>query len=170
MGEIGFGIGLLTATTYGSHITHQQRGDRGLFTRVAFSLLRAPAFPDPRRDSGLHTFTHVVVPGATPADVVALADRESFGVRTVTGSVFAPVVRCSGQGIAVEAVKLTEDGSGDVIVRMRETLGARSVGRLEAPSAIECDLIERPKVPVDPNHLEFGQFEVKTLRVPGRPD
>lgn len=165
VGEVGFGVGLLTPTTYGSHLTHQPRGDKGLFTRVAFSLLRAPAFPDPRRDGGSHSFTHVVVPGATPADVVAMADRESFGVRTVTGRRFRPVVSCSGTGIAVEAVKLAEDGSDDVIVRMRETLGARSFGSLDVDAAIECDLTERPIGPVDPQRMEFGQFEVKTLRV-----
>ncbi len=170
VGETGFGVTLLTPTTYGSHITRHPRGDRGLFTRVAFSMLRAPAFPDPRRDAGRHTFKHVIVPGAGIAEAVALADRESFGVRTVTGSRFTPVIAASGTGVAVEAVKLAEDGSGDVVVRLRETLGARTVGRLDASSAIECDLIERARGPVDPAQLEFGQFEVKTLRIPGRRD
>jgi alpha-mannosidase len=168
VGEAGFGVALLTPSTYGSHITRHPRRDRGVYTRVAFSLLRAPAFPDPRREAGKHTFTHVVVPGAGPDVAVALADQESFGVRTVTGRTFPPVVRATGQGVAVEAVKLAEDGSGDVIVRMRETLGARSVGSLEADEAILCDLIERPIESVDPARLEFGQFEVQTLRVPIR--
>lgn len=165
VGEVNCGVALLTPTTYGSRITRHQRGDRGLFTRVAFSLLRAPAFPDPRREAGIHTFTHVIVPGATPADAVALADRESFGVRTVTGRTFPPVLRWTGAGIAVEAIKLAEDGSGDVIVRMRETLGGRSVAALVVADALECDLLERPIQAVDPQRLEFGQFEVKTLRV-----
>jgi alpha-mannosidase len=165
VGEAGFGIGLLTPTTYGAQITHQPRGDKGLFTRVAFSILRAPAFPDPRRDAGSHSFAHVIAPGASVADTVAAADRESFGVRTVTGHRFAPVVSAAGDGIVVEAVKLAEDGSGDVIVRMRETLGARSTGSVDAAAAIECDLIERPIGQVDPGCIPFGQFEVKTLRV-----
>ena len=167
VGEAGFGIALLTPTTYGSHITRHPRGDRGLFTRVAFSLLRAPAFPDPRREAGTHSFTHVIVPGVGREKAVALADQESFGVRTVTGCAFPAVMRWSGHGIAVEAVKLAEDESGDVIVRMRETLGARATGSLEVSTALECDLVERVIGPADPDHLEFSQFEVKTLRVPG---
>ncbi len=167
VGESGFGVALLTPTTYGSHITRHPRGDRGLFTRVAFSLLRAPAFPDPRREAGTHSFTHVIVPGAGREAAAALADQESFGVRTVTGRAFPAVVRWSGHGIAVEAVKLAEDESGDVIVRMRETLGARATGSLEVSTALECDLVERVIGPADPDHLEFSQFEVKTLRVPG---
>lgn len=168
LGEPGLGIGLLTPTTYGSRITRQERDGTGVFTRVAFSLLRAPAFPDPRRDHGEHWFTHVIVPGSDVADVVALADRESFPARTLTGTPFPPVVEVTGVGIAVEAVKLAEDGSGDVVVRVRETLGARSRGSVHVPGCTEAnaaDLVERVLGPADPKALEFRQFEVKTLRL-----
>ena len=103
------------------------------------------------------------------AETIALADQESFPIRTVSGAApFEPIVRVSGPGLAVEAVKLAEDGSGDVIVRVREVLGARSRGAVElctpVAEAIECDLVERQHLAVDPGNLEFRQFEVKTLR------
>ncbi len=169
LGETGFGVALLTPTTYGSRITRHHRNATGVYMRAAFSLLRAPAFPDPRRDAGGHSFVHVIVPGVGAAETIALADQESFPIRTVSGAApFEPIVRVSGPGLAVEAVKLAEDGSGDVIVRVREVLGARSRGAVElctpVAEAIECDLVERQHLAVDPGNLEFRQFEVKTLR------
>ena len=77
------------------------------------------------------------------------------------------MVDVSGDGLAVEAVKLAEDGSGDVVVRVRETLGTRSHGAVSVPGCTEAaaaDLVERTLGPVDPQRLEFRQFEVKTLR------
>ena len=50
--------------------------------------------------------------------------------------------------LVVEAVKLAEDGSGDVIVRLYESLGQRSAGRLTAnfpATGVQAvDLLERP--------------------------
>ncbi|MNJ02563.1 hypothetical protein D3C73_1625620 [compost metagenome] len=48
----------------------------------------------------------------------------------------------------MEAVKLAEDGSGDVVVRLYESLGERSTGLLtanfECSDALATDLLERP--------------------------
>ena len=48
----------------------------------------------------------------------------------------------------ISAVKLADDGSGDVVVRLYEALGARTAVRLDlgfAASAVtETDLLERP--------------------------
>ena len=40
--------------------------------------------------------------------------------------------RSSNPGLVIEAVKLAEDGSGDVIVRLYESLGERSTGLVTA--------------------------------------
>ena len=62
---------------------------------------------------------------------------------------------------------LAEDGSGDVIVRVRETCGtaSRASVRLCIPaSAAECDLVERPLGEIDAAAMRLRPFEVKTLR------
>ena len=54
----------------------------------------------------------------------------------------------TGAGVVVEAVKLAEDRSGDVVVRLYESLGARTRARVtagfEASGVVATDLLERP--------------------------
>jgi alpha-mannosidase len=80
--------------------------------------------------------------------------------------------------VVVEAVKLAEDGGGDVVVRLYESLGgrARCVVRpgFEWSSAAEVDLLEedsaaldgrRALVGRDPISVELRPFQVVTLRL-----
>ena len=168
LGEPGYGMVLLTPTTYGHRVTRHPAEGGGVFVRVAFSLLRSAAFPDPRRDAGHHRFTHVVVPRAGIPDAVRLADEISFPVRRLTGRPFAPVVEVTGASVSVEAVKLAEDASGDVIVRVRETCGTKcpcSVQlRADTTDVRETDLVERDLGAVDPERLILRPFQVRTLR------
>jgi alpha-mannosidase len=167
VGEPGYGVGLLTPTTYGHQVTRQERAGGGVVIRIGFSLLRSAAFPDPRRDAGRHTFRHLLLPGADIPALVTAADREAFPLRQVRGQQFEPVVSVDSSSVAVVAVKLAEDSSGDVIVRLRETCGtaARADVRLCVPaSPLECDLIERPLGAIDPEDMRLRPFEVKTLR------
>jgi alpha-mannosidase len=50
--------------------------------------------------------------------------------------------------LVIEAVKLAEDGSGDVVVRLYESLGQRSAGVIKAAFPVRdvqaTDLLERP--------------------------
>jgi alpha-mannosidase len=54
----------------------------------------------------------------------------------------------SEQGAVVEAVKLADDRSGDVIVRLYEAYGGRARARISAPyplaDVLACDLLEEP--------------------------
>ena len=78
----------------------------------------------------------------------------------------------------VEAVKLAEDGSGDVVVRLYEPLGARTSVRVTASfehtSVTEVDLLERPydSGSWDGARLPLRPFQIVTLRfrVPDRAD
>jgi alpha-mannosidase len=75
----------------------------------------------------------------------------------------------------IEAVKLAEDGSGDVIIRLYESLGQRSEGTLTANFAARgvaaVDLLERPveAAGVDTGlggaELLLRPFQLVTLRV-----
>jgi alpha-mannosidase len=57
-------------------------------------------------------------------------------------------VRVDRDGVVVSAVKLADDGSGDVVVRLYEALGARATVRLDlgftAAAVTTTDLLERP--------------------------
>jgi alpha-mannosidase len=76
-----------------------------------------------------------------------------------------------------EAVKLADDQSGDVVVRLYESRGGRASTRLTADfpvgAATATDLMERPlagaaPVPVaggDTVELSFRPFEIRTLRL-----
>ncbi|GAC1480870.1 MAG: hypothetical protein NVS1B16_11630 [Pseudarthrobacter sp.] len=59
-----------------------------------------------------------------------------------------PVFTGDDPALVVEAVKLAEDGSGDVVVRLYESLGQRSAGVIQAGFPVQgvkaTDLLERP--------------------------
>ncbi|MFD0275077.1 alpha-mannosidase [Kitasatospora sp. NPDC127111] len=178
--EPGWGVALVTASTYGHDVTRTVReDDGGTTTTVRFSLLRAPRFPDPRTDQGTHRFRHALVPGAGIPDAVREGYLISLPERTVTGSVEAvrPLVELDEDAIVVSAVKLADDGSGDLVVRVYEANGGRARGRLTTSfplaGAVPCDLLERPwdgtrgEIAADGAGvtLALRPFELVTLRL-----
>ena len=80
----------------------------------------------------------------------------------------------SNQALVIEAVKLAEDGSGDVIVRLYESLGERSTGLVTANFPVTgvraVDLLERPvdapgvTAALDSAELTLRPFQLVTLR------
>jgi alpha-mannosidase len=147
--EPGFGVAVVNDSTYGHDVTRTVRADGGTTTTVRLSLLRAPRFPDPDTDQGVHRLRFALVPGA---DLLA-ATREGYRLnlpeRWVPGdAVVEPLVRVDHDGVVVSAVKLADDGSGDVVVRLYEALGARATARLDlgfaATAVTVTDLLERP--------------------------
>jgi alpha-mannosidase len=148
VGEAGYGVALVNDTTYGHDVSRPARPGGGTTTTVRWSLLRAPRFPDPETDQGRHVFHHVVVPGAGIADAVREGYAAHLPVRRVPGRrAVPPLVAVDHPGVVVEAVKLAEDRSGDVVVRLYEAWGARARARVtpSAPVAAvrETDLLER---------------------------
>ena len=59
-----------------------------------------------------------------------------------------PLFSVSNPALVIEAVKLAQDGSGDVVVRLYESLGERSAGSVAAHFPVSrvlvTDLLERP--------------------------
>jgi len=90
------------------------------------------------------------------------------------------LIELTGTGVQIETVKLADDRSGDVVLRVYEGLGARSRGRLTPQFAVtdvsEVDLLEEP-LPDDIRRaralaftdgavdLELAPFQVVTLRL-----
>jgi alpha-mannosidase len=116
---------------------------------VRLSLLRAPKFPDPTADRGHHELTVTVRPGAGIAEAVEEGYRTNLVPRMVKGAHdVEPLFTVDNPALVIEAVKLAEDGSGDVVVRLYESLGQRSTGALKAnfpgKKVQATDLLERP--------------------------
>ena len=140
--EPGYGVAISNSSTYGHDVTRNIReGDGGTTTTVRLSLLRAPKFPDPGADRGRHELNVTIRPGASIADAVEEGYRTNLAPRVLKGAHgVEPLVTVSNPALVVEAVKLAEDGSGDVIVRVYESLGERSAGLVTA----DFDVKRRP--------------------------
>ncbi|WP_174255896.1 alpha-mannosidase [Phytoactinopolyspora mesophila] len=186
VGEPGFGAAVVNDGVYGHDLTRDSVDGR-VVTTVRQSLLRAPTFPDPGADQGRHTFTTVLVPAVTTEDALRAGAKLAAPLRHITGAdVPAPLVSVSGAAgvpasAVVSAVKLADDRSGDVIVRVYESRGARTRARLHADFAVtdvrECDLVETPLTDetgaVVPDAsggigIVLHPFEVLTLRLVNR--
>jgi alpha-mannosidase len=173
VGEAGFGVAVANDATYGHDVTRQTRAGGGVFALVRQSLLRAPLFPDPEADQGQHRFTSTVTLGATVADAVREGYRVNLAPRPCAGHPVEPLVTLDNPAIVIEAVKLAEDRSGDVIVRLYESLGGRANGRLslgfDAREVYETDLLER-RLPASTTwspaqrYLSLRPFQLVTLR------
>ncbi|HEY0185909.1 MAG TPA: glycoside hydrolase family 38 C-terminal domain-containing protein [Cellulomonas sp.] len=152
VGEPGYGVAVANDATYGHDVTRTVTQDGRTATVVRQSLLRAPLFPDPEADQGRHVFRTVLHVGATIADAVVDGYRTNLPVREVAGERGVdPLVTVSAPGVVVEAVKLADDGSGDVVVRLYEAHGRRSRAQVRAGFAVgavtETDLLERTVPP-----------------------
>lgn len=150
VGEPGYGVALSNSSTYGHDVGRSVReSDGGTTTTVRLSLLRAPKFPDPDADRGRHELTVTIRPGASIADAVQEGYRTNLVPRVVSGAApVEPLFSVSNPALVIEAVKLAQDGSGDVVVRLYESLGERSAGSITAQFPVSrvlvTDLLERP--------------------------
>ena len=161
LGDGGYGVALLNDCKHGYDI-HD-----GV---MRLSLLRAPTHPDPNADQGVHRFTYALMPH--PGDwrqsgVIEAAEElnEVAGVPRGLVTVDTPQVR-------VEAIKRAEDAEA-VIVRLYEAWGrpcrARIATSLPHDRVTICDLLEREREVTSLDaELEFGRFQVMTLKLEGK--
>ncbi len=164
------GVALANDSTYGHEARRVARRGGGMAVLLRATLVRGPSFPDPETDRGRHEFRFHLVPGATPADAVAagyalnLPPAERPGGRDVQ-----PLVRLDGDpGVLIEAVKLADDRSGDVVVRVYEAHGAPGAATLRpsfsAAGYVLTDLLERRIADTGPE-LRLRPFQIVTVRI-----
>ena len=173
--EPDFGVAILNNGRYG----------HGVFDgAVRVSLAKSANYPDPNADRGHHEVTLAILPhGPGLGEVRDRAARLNAPVRIVTGgdstSHSAPVVRITGAdgasavGVEVDAVKLADDDSGDLIVRIHEAVGNRTrltvatTGRIA--EAWRCNLLEEPHSGEEVGDgvvtLTLRPFQIVTLRL-----
>jgi len=182
VGESGYGAALVNDGTYGHDVTRRPAGDgRGAAaTTVRLTLLRAPLYPDPQTDQGRHAFAYALVCGAGIADAVREGYRANLPARAVRGAApVEPLITVDDPAVVVESVKLADDRSGDVIVRLYESLGGRARATVRASfdvaDASVRDLLERedseisalaPLERADRDvRLALQPFQIVTLRL-----
>jgi alpha-mannosidase len=183
VGEPGYGVAVANDSTYGHSISRATDAAGRMATTVRLSLLRAPLCPDPESDQGAHEFRVSLRVGAGIADAVAEGYRLNLPLRTVAGVAaerIEPLFTVDNPAVVIEAVKLAEDRSGDVIVRLYEAHGSRARARVirhfDATDATETDLLERPlavpRAALQPSSssdaaaftIELRPFQLVTLR------
>ncbi|MFB7890710.1 alpha-mannosidase [Microbacterium sp. NPDC056044] len=170
--EPGYAVAIANDSTYGHDASRMVRRGGGRATTLGLSLLRAPRFPDPAADQGHHTLRVSIRPGAGIRDAVAEGHRLNLPPRRVSGArAVDPLFDVDGAGVVAETVKLADDGSGDVILRLYESTGGRGTvtvsPRFDAVAGVRTDLLERPDgEPSDtlPVVLTLRPFEIVTLR------
>jgi alpha-mannosidase len=187
VGEPGYGVAVVNDSTYGYDVDRRTRPGGGTTTTVRFSLVRAPLFPDPESDQGEHRLRFWLRPASSVGDAVEAAYDLHAPLRPAPvprertaaedrPSVLRPLVRSTHPAVLVETVKLAEDGSGDLVVRLYESRGGRAETQLvldgRARSITLTDLLERalpdePAVAGSSSTMAFRPFQLRTVRLSG---
>ena len=173
--EPGYGVAVTNDANYGHEVATRPGGG----VEVIGSIVRAPHFPDPHTDQGVHTKTWVLAPTTEIRDVVALAQD--------TGRMLAPIVwpahvQAKSGTVILDGIKAAEDRSGEVILRLYEPAGGRATASIELagafganPEVTEVNLLEDPyssgalTATGGAIELSLTPFQIVSLRVrPGR--
>ena len=179
--------------SFGVAVLNDGRFGHGVFDgAIRVSLARAAKYPDPDADHGEHSVRLALRPhDGDLGDVRQAAERFDRPLRCVIGDradaragavrpTAGPVVRVldterrvAPPGVDVDSVKLADDGSGDLIVRLHEHIGDRVELTVltERPivAAQRCNLLEEPRSeePLVDGEVVVGlrPFELVTLRL-----
>jgi alpha-mannosidase len=174
--EHGWGAAIVNDSTYGHDVSRLTRDDGGSTTTLRLSLLRSPHSPDPQADRGRHSFTYALVVGAAIDDAIAAGYALNLPLRPA-GSAPAggpSLITVDNPDITIETVKLADDRSGDVVLRLYESRGGSARGTLRADFPVSAahitHLLENPGEPLPPAAdgalpLELRPFQILTLRL-----
>ncbi|MFJ2648158.1 alpha-mannosidase [Streptomyces sp. NPDC087420] len=180
VGERHWGAAVLNDSTYGHDVRRDTREDGGTTTTLRLSLLRSPHSPDPQADRGRHSFTYALLAGAGIEEAIAGGYALNLPLRPARATA-APLVTLDTPEVVVESVKLADDRSGDVVVRLYEACGGAVRATLTAGFPLarvsDCDLLENPERelplsgdPADPADtasaaFRMRPFQIRTLRL-----
>lgn len=170
--EPGYGVAVLNDSTYGHDVTRNPH-ESGLATTVRLTLLRAPHSPDPETDLGTHRFRYALAPGAEVTDAVRAGLALNLPLRAAVAPVVPSLITTGHPAVTVESVKLAEDRSGDVVVRLYESAGGRAETALRVGFPVVraqiTDLLERPlhEATADEHGLVLAlrPFQILTVRL-----
>ncbi len=173
LSESDYGVSLLNDCKYGYSCEEN---------KLSITLLKAPTYPDPTADRGVHNFTYSIFPHKG-SDLMATI-REGYLLNnppciTKMGEnkkgknpdhfSFATV---NAGSTVIDTIKKAEDGNG-YIIRLYEAQNMREEAEITfgfgVKEVYECDCLENnlEKVKAAKNSVKvkMGNFEIKTLRV-----
>ncbi|MCG8573076.1 MAG: glycosyl hydrolase-related protein, partial [Spirochaetes bacterium] len=147
LSEGNFGVSLINDSKYGCDAKDNL---------LRLTLLRAPIRPDPRSDRGEHCFTYSLYchDGQWQAsELQDLAYALNDPLKGYTGrkykknSSLSPF-EINTNRIKVQALKMSEDNQGSLVIRLLENSGSHQSCvlklKIRAKEANVCDLLERP--------------------------
>lgn len=166
--ERGRGVAILNDCKYGSSVAGGT---------MSLTLLKAPWVPDMTADRGRHEFSYAfMVWNGDFAEQGPVREGYDFNVPplSLSGRMRGrSLLRIDKPSVVIETMKLAEDGSGDLVLRLYESSGGATRARLDLAigfsETLETDMLERGGIacPRDGQALllEFRAFEIKTLRL-----
>jgi len=144
---------------------------------MQLTLLKSALAPDPRADKGVHHFTYSLfywTGSFYSSRIIQEAYELNCPVLIIPGSAGeASIFQVDPHNIILETVKLAEDNSGDIILRLYESKRNFTNCIVSTPLSVKTvyhtDLLERNQVelPVQNGKIlfDFHPFEIKTLRL-----
>jgi alpha-mannosidase len=166
--EEGRGVAVMNDCKYGLSV----KGNS-----INLTLLKSALAPDMYADKGIQTFTYALYfwnGSLAQSGVVQEAYDLNAPVSVVSGTAGeGSLLNVSVDNVIVETVKMAEDGTGDVIVRMYEAMRTAVKANLSCgfsvTSACETNLVEEKIKDLALSgsniELEFRPFEIKTVRL-----
>ena len=175
MKEENQGVAILNDCKYGVNMVDNS---------IKVTLLRSPMGPDPIADQGTQEFKYSFYAwnGAfINSNILAeAADINTPKTICAGDSGTYSFLKIADSNISIDTIKVAEDGSGDIVVRLYEGLGAKTSTNLYAKgavSAVETNLLEEENGAITVIDcdcgciykrkigLNFRPFEIKTLKI-----
>ena len=144
---------------------------------INLSLLRAAKAPDENADIGKQSFTYSFYfwnGSFTESGVVREGYELNVPFETAKGSSgIHSEFALDNADIIIDTVKLAEDNSGDIILRLYEPMRTAVIAKLKTclniKNAWQCDMLEGKEKALEIEgsslKLEFRPFEIKTVRL-----
>ena len=152
-------------------------GISGNGNRMSLTLLKAGAMPDINADKGIQIFSYSIMPiNETLCDSDVVRKGYEFNSPVIVKNGYMEeksLISISEKNVIVDTVKFAEDNSGDLIIRLYETMNTKTKVTLSlnfnVESAYITDMLENIEQEIGMTnkeiYLDLGGFEVKTIRI-----
>lgn len=164
-----------SALTDGAHgaavLNDGKYGVNAVDNEIRLTLLKSAMMPDQDADRGMQRFTYAFYPfdGAfADSDVPQKAAEQNEPV--VFGGIadeLGPIFLTDAENILVETIKPADTADNALLVRAYEAMGKQTDCAFAAnpriTKIVETDMLEEDPQAVDPGHVHFGSFEIKTF-------
>jgi len=152
--------------------SNSKYGFRGVQNKVSITLIRSSYQPDPYPELGKHNITFhlgLAEEATLTQSKKLLHPCANYSVRQQKGTLPLESSFISVDGAQVSAIKLAEDGSGDLIVRIYDDSHKDAKVSIKpykkVAAAKLCDSLERPLADINQESFTLTKDSVNTLRL-----